>query len=117
MNLRQYKKKAKRVRDILISEFGCAPSDFWYPKDRREFDIVTMQDVDCKDRFDCIPHRLGVPVYLPGVTDYWGEANEPKCCIDLISEDMWWAVCGDSYIRKDLAAEARQLEGTTNDNS
>lgn len=110
MNLRQYKKKAKRARDILVAEFGCKASDFWYPPKAKagEYDLHTSENVKCKDRFGNIPHLRGTPVYLPEITDYWGEANEPHCCIDLEREVRWWEVCGDSFIRKELAAEAAQ---------
>lgn len=108
MNLRQYKKKAKRARDILIAEFGCKASDFWYPPQgsEGEYDITTAEPVAGKDRFGCIPHRYGVPIYLPEITDYWGEANEGQCCIDLEREMRWWDVCGEAYAKREFAASA-----------
>lgn len=107
MNLRIYKKKAKLAREILIADHGFRPSDFWMPGlNNDDNEICTSESKDPVR--DSIPHRKGVPSYLPAKLDYWGEANEPKCCIDMVHEVIWWDVFGDSYIRKELASEAAQ---------
>ena len=107
MNLRQYKKKAKMARDVLIRDHGFHPKDFWCsPKNMRgEHDITTGENVDGKDRFGSIPHRYGTPTYLPEHVDYWGEANEPICCIAMLTDVIYWSVCGGAYAKKQRSME------------
>lgn len=105
MNPRQYKKKAKAARDAMIRHYGFKASDFWVPRGKRYLDefVATSQRVDGME-FDQIQIPKGCPVYLPDFTDYWGEANEPVCCISMLRETIFWSVCGEAYSRKELAS-------------
>lgn len=102
MNLRQYKKRAKRARDLLIQEFGCRPSDFWYPKRWDEVSINTCEPVDGSHPIWGSTLSYGIPVFLPEPVNPWGEANDPECCVYAFREKHWWHVCGDSYARKEF---------------
>lgn len=102
MSMRQYKKRAKRARDLLIQEFGYRPSDFWYPKRSDEFSLSTSEPVDGAHPIWGITLSNGIPIFLPELFDYWGEANDPQCCVDVFRENHWWHVCDDSYARKEF---------------
>lgn len=107
MNLRQYKKRSKRARDILIADFGFNENDFWSPPKRQsgEHEMQTCEIVTGAVR-GWIEWKAGTPAFLPSFTDYWGEANDPRCCVDILNEVQFWAVCGDSFARKSIAADA-----------
>lgn len=106
MNLRQYKKMAKRYRDTLIAEGHAKPEHFWYPSKADEESIYPGVNVDGCNRIWGVVVKPGTPLYLPMRTDYWGEACDPQCPIRVYQEITWWAVCGDSFIRKEMAADA-----------
>ena len=106
MNLRQYKKMAKRYRDMLIQEGHARPEHFWYPAKGEEENVWPGVKVEGCDPIWGVFVKSGTPLYLPERTDYWGEACDPDCPIRVYQEITWWAVCGDSYVRKELAAEA-----------
>jgi hypothetical protein len=116
MSLRQYKKMAKRYRDILISEGHAKPDDFWYPsKDDEESVFPGAQVNGCHHIWGVVVKR-GTPLYLPERVDYWGEACDPDCPIRVYKEINWWAICGDSFIRKQLCEPtASPTERTPND--
>ena len=106
MNLRQYKKMAKRYRDMLIAEGHARAEHFWYPAKEDEECICPGVSVTGCDPVWGVTVKPGTPLFLPERTDYWGEALDPDCPIRVHQEITWWGVCGDSYIRKELAAEA-----------
>lgn len=123
MSLRTYKKRAKQARDQLIAEGHAKPSHFYtFPKTRFDDDnlVCSSQDVvgSCKT-LGSFYALYGTPVHLPEALDYWGEANDPKCCIDLLREIHFWEENGDRLLaelqaeidREDAAKQALALVG------
>ena len=92
---------------MLISEGHARPEHFYYPRKCDEELVVPGVEVDgCHPLLGTVTVKKGTPLYLPERVDYWGEANDPDCPIRVYREITWWEVCGDSYVRKQLAAEA-----------
>ncbi len=110
MNLRQYKKKAKRARDLLISEYGFRESSFHYirPRDRDEYSICVSEPMDAHllDFGHSIYPLRGTPFHLPEPVDYYGEANDPRCCIDMLYHVIFWEACGNSIGRRSAREDA-----------
>lgn len=104
MNLRLYKKKAKLAKAALIAEHGFRESDFRRIKknERREEALCVSEHMDPHlwDYGQSIYPLRGTPIFLPAPVDYWGEANEPKCCISLLRETIFWETCGNSIGRR-----------------
>ena len=106
MNVRQYKKAAKRYRDALIAEGHALPEHFYYPRKWDEESIFPGFDVEGCHPIWGITVKSGTPLYLPQATDYWGETCDPDCPIRVYQEITFWEVCGDSCARKELMALA-----------
>lgn len=102
MSPRQYKKLAKRARDVLIKHHGFKANSFWIPpaREKAEHFIETGANVDGATQFGDIEIPKGTPVYLPEFTDYWGEANDPQCCIYKHREAVFWKYCGNTVARR-----------------
>jgi len=106
MSLRVYKKRAKEARDQLIAEGHAKPQHFYTcPKARYDDNLVSSsQDVIGKcERLGMFDALYGTPLYLPEVFDYWGEANDPKCCVDVLNEIHFWEQNGDRIWAEELA--------------
>lgn len=104
MNLRRYKKRAKLAKSALIAEHGFKESDFQKieRRDRDEYAICVSEPMDAHlwDFQNSIYPLRGTPFFLPEPVDYWGEANDPLCCIELLEHTIFWDTCGDSIGRK-----------------
>lgn len=111
MSLRTYKKRAKQARDQLIAEGHAEPQHFFICRKARYDDnlVCSSQDVIGKCEtlamFDAL---YGTPLYLPEVFDYWGEANDPKCCVDVLEEIHFWEEHGDRIIAEEQAKYNRE---------
>ncbi|MEM7301890.1 MAG: hypothetical protein AAF468_12460 [Pseudomonadota bacterium] len=91
MNLRIYKKKAKRARQILQARYGFRDDEFYITRCRED---VTLDDFSGLDKGIAgrgfFAPLKGTPTAISGC--YWTNDTDVQCCLWVLSECQFWDV-------------------------
>lgn len=92
MNMRIYKKKAKRAREILTAEHGFR---------ERDFDTIRKDDEAGYELFGHLTGSdplKGTPVIFDRF--FWSSEGELQCCINVLRECQYWDVSETALFRR-----------------
>jgi hypothetical protein len=83
-NMRIYKKRAKRAREILTCEFGYRSNSFDTLKSDDEAGYELLGNIDGPEPL------CGTPVVVE--KDYWTEDCNIACCVEYVLDHLFWDV-------------------------
>ena len=92
MNVRIYKKKAKRAKELLISDYGMKERDFAAVEKGDELGYELLGSHSGNDPLK------GTPITI--TSDYWSSDTDVQCVVSILLEIMFWDVSHKQLCRR-----------------